>query len=530
MAKVNTKVLTVVDASGAGDELMRPLTKNAGPPLAMLQSRARALGAFRLDDMIGKFNPENITLKQRKLMRRDPMIKLGLHYRKVPLINAPRRVECDDPQIKAFVEKNLERHFTRITVQMLLAYDWGYQPIVKMFKPEIPTDWTYEDPVNHELKDVWPEKNIPAVVWDDFQALPPLGAEVVFTKDGQKFNGFKHQSFSPTLDGSGGPLIVPPEYALWVTNERDESYGDWYGYPITGYVYRYWWSYWYRFLLADRHFEQDADPPLKIEYPPGSGPDPDDPNSEVDNYVIALKVGVNLRDGATIALPSDYYESPEGDRIARGAKKWDAEFLRGGENMKAFQESFDYLDVLKLRGLMIPEQAILPVTSGGGSLVTGLGDLLTESLTIDLNWLLSIWNDDLIPQLVEQNFVDAPPCKIVVENLREEDMGKLNELIGVIASQDPAALTVDWREAAKQAGLPLQSQEQIEAAKEEAKQAAADQMEQMQKQQALKEQGNGADSTASGKKPTGAHSDRPAGTTQDKQPRRKNANPGGATG
>jgi hypothetical protein len=437
-----------------------------GPPIELLANKARGLGAYDLNGMVGRFDPERITMKQRSQMRRDPMIALGLHFRKTTLINAPWHIECEDPQIAAFVENALRAVYNRTLGQMMLALDFGYIPIVKRFQRLVP-GWTYES--DGETKDVWTEKNIPAVVWNTFQVLPPDGASVKFTEDGRSFNGFEHPLLPRSKDAVQ-PVRVPASHALWVTFNFDETFGDWYGYPITGHAFRYWWSYWYQWLLADRHMEQDADPPLKVSYPPGQSPDPDSPGTLVDNYIVALRAGQQLRDGATVAVPSDFYEIDVTGNLARGAKKWDMDFVKGGENIKAFHDSFEYLDVAKLRAIMVPDQALIGAKGSlSGNVAEAYGHAFTESQAYLMEWVDQIINDYMIPDLVEQNFIDAPPCRKVTDGFRNQDVEISGKLLEIIASNDPKALHLDYRKMVGDKNLPLLSLEDVEKAKEEAK-------------------------------------------------------------
>jgi hypothetical protein len=469
MADINTTALEAVSTRSQQDMENHPALAGAefGPPIEVLHTKRRLLNPASIEGMLGKFDPENITMHQRAQMRRDPMLALGLHFRKTTILNAPWHIECEDPQVAAFVEYALKEVYGSLLPQMMLALDYGYIPIVKRFVRVQPT-WKYEDPETREMKEVWPEKSIPAVVWNTFQVIPPDGAEPKFSNNGRTFIGFSHPYLSRAKDG-GRELTVPASHALWVTHEFNETFGDWYGYPLTGYACRFWWSYWQQWLLADRHMEQDADPPMKVSYPPGKSPDPSNPSRQIDNYYVALSAGTDLRDGATVAVPSDYYEVDATGSLARGAKKWDLEFVKGGENIKAFHDSFNYLDIAKLRALMVPEQAIIGAKgSMSGNVAETYGHAFAESQANLKAWIDQHINDYMIPDLVAQNFVDAPPCKIVTEGFRDEDMGLANRILEIVASNDPSALNLDYRKMVQDKNLPVLTIEEVEKRKEEA--------------------------------------------------------------
>jgi len=475
MATINKEGLNALSTRRQDDtQASEALTTvDYAPSLHTLQKHARVLGAFNIENQIGRFDPENITFKQRGQMRRDPMIALGLHFRKSTLVNAPWHIECDDPQIAAFADWSLRRVYTRLLTQMFMALEWGFVPIVKRFGRAVPT-LEYEDTANKTTKPVWPNGDVPAVVWRGFFPMPPEGAEAKFTSDGHTFNGFEHNLIT---NPDGTKKRVPASHSLWVTHQRDENFMDWYGYPLTGYAFRYWWSYWYQFLLADRHMEQDADPPVKASYPTGKSLDPDT-NAQVDNYVIALKAGQLLRDGATVAVPSDFYEVDATGAIARGARKWDMEFIRGGENIKAFHDSFQYLDVMKLRSMLIPDQAL---TGARGSLSGNVAETYSvafeESQALLAAWIDQHINDYLLPDLIAQNFVDPPECLKVTERFRDKDAALANRLVEIIAASDPSALEINLRKLVQGFNLPTLTQAEVEEAKKEAFERAKQQAE-----------------------------------------------------
>lgn len=427
-----------------------------GPSLRVL-SRQRAFNYWNnlVGARIGKFDPDNITMRQMAQMRRDPMMYMGLHYTKVPLLNAPWHIDCKDPQVAAFVENALRPIYNRLVMQMMASLEFGYAPIVLRFERKVP-DWVYADP-NDAFKtvDVWPNKNIPAVVWNEPRILPPRGAEVMFTPDGESYAGFRHTGL-PRDEDDPRPVEIDAQHSLWYTNQRDEEFGNWYGFPLTGYAFRYWWSYWYVWLLLDKHMETDADPPLFVRYPEGTGPDPDDPSQQVSNYEIAMKGGDALRDGATMAASSEVYIDEVSGRPT-GTYKWDAKFLTGGYNGQAFQQRLEHMEVLKLRALLVPEQALIEGAKGTGSrnVAEVYGAAFAEAQEIRKKDIDQHLNEYVIPDLVAQNFVDAPTAKIVTSGFRSADSALATQILDTIASKDPRILRIDYPALAEGEGLPV---------------------------------------------------------------------------
>src|SRR5574342_408781 len=258
-------------------------------------------------DVLGQpFSATKIPLSKLELMRRDPMISFGLMFCKVPIIRAKWKIESTDPQRAAFIENALKLIYGRFCLAYLNCLDFGYSPIVKRFEYANP-DWTYIDPATDEEKLVWPEKNVQALIWKPFIALNPRKATPKFNSKGE-FAGIDHAPGSGWQYGafsgnSGRPADIPLDWALWATNEKDSEFGSLYGYPRTGYAYRYWWSYWYKFGLSDRAFEKWGDPPFVVFHPADEGAEDEDGN-KIDFGQEALNTAEQLRSGANVAMPS----------------------------------------------------------------------------------------------------------------------------------------------------------------------------------------------------------------------------------
>lgn len=432
------------------------------PTPRVLSDVQRRLSLDLIYARIGQFDPDRITMEQRRQMRRDPMIKMGLHFTKTPLVNAPYHFEGPDPRINAFVEQAYRPVHVALVLSVLNSLDWGYSPVVKRFKLQDVSDWTYEDPQGNTKK-VWAAgKSIQAVTWNQPVALPPLGAKPLFSPDGSTFAGIKHDRLRLTDDpndpASTRPLEVPASHSLWIANEMEENFGDWYGYPQTGYAFRYWWSYWYRWLLGDRHFETDADPPLVIRVPNEYVDDPDNPDGEpISALDLGVAIGEKLRDGATIVFPSEHYTGEAGQISRLSPPKWDAQFLRGGENMKAFSDSFEYLDVMKLRSMMVPEQALVEGKGATSSrnVASVYGAIFAQSQAIRAMKLDEMRNEYMIPDLVAQNFSDPQPCKIVTTGFTNDDEQISEAILTAIATGHPEMLDLDYRQMSQSIGLPV---------------------------------------------------------------------------
>ena len=468
---VNGNMLTDVERQ----RIRQRLTRDQKPSTQLSSSYAIQWGDV-FEKLGQPFDTTSIPLSKLHQMRRDPMIAFGLLFVKVPLIRAPWYIKAGDkngprPDVACVIDNALRDIYARFVFQYCNSLDYGYSAIVKRFKLMKPP-WTYLDV---EAKDgqydklAWDEGGINALVWDTFHALPPDDAQPHWTRRGE-FNGiiYRRAEQPAWMQKEEGPnrADVPADWALWVTNEKDSVFGSLWGYPRTGYAYPYWWSYWFRWALADRHFEKDADPAMVIYYPPTEeGYDVD--GNVIDYRALALQIGEAARSGSTIALPATLVEGLDGKQT--NSREWEITTLQNVNNFAAFNEPFTYLDVAKLRSIMVPEQAFLEGRGGTSSrnVAETLGDVFFSSQAVLMEEIDSHINRFMIPQLIEANY--PPDEEItavkVTRGFQQTDVELGRQVIQLIGQTDPSSLDVDLRELLSQYGLPLKSPKQM--AKEE---------------------------------------------------------------
>jgi hypothetical protein len=377
---------------------------------------------------------------------------------KVPLIRANWYIDSTDPQRAAFVDNALRAIYGRFILAYCNCFDYGYSPIVKRFEYAQP-DWTYIDPVSGEEKDVWPDKNVKALVWKPFVALNPRKARPKFNKKGE-FAGIDHAPGTDTLAGnfggnSGRPADIPLDWALWATNEKDSEFGSLYGYPRTGYAYRYWWSYWYKFGLSDRAFEKWGDPPFVVFHPSDSGVEDEDGNA-IDFGDEALAVAEQLRSGANVAMPSSVIRGYAEDRPTN-VREWDFKQVESTTNFTALNESFEYLDVQKLRSIMVPEQSLVEGKGGTSSrnVAAEFGDVFAKSQAVVMEEIDDHINRFLIPQLLEANFgPGGASCKKITTGFDPQDVETMRNIIQGVVNSRGELLEADMQAILKHLGVP----------------------------------------------------------------------------
>lgn len=464
------------DTNGRSEEAKQKLTKRLSQD-RMPSTQASSETWVNWDAMgeiLGQpFNVSKIPLSKLEQMRRDPMISFGLMFAKIPLIRAPWYIKSSDARRAAFIDASLRRIYGRLILAYCNSFDFGYSGIVKRFEYAENLDWTYIDKSSGspEEKPIWTDSAIKPLIWKPFVALPPRQVTPHWNSSGE----FAGIDYVPTAPGAfntnvgamfpfertkGRVADIPLDWALWATNEKDSVFGSLWGYPRIGYAYRYWWSYWYKFGLADRAFEKWADPPVIVRHPSDDGLNPT--TGESVNYSQeALALAEKIRSGANASLPSDAVMGID-DR-ALNMRQWEIEQMTSETNFDALNQTFEYLDVQKLRSVMVPEQALVEGKGGSSSrnVAEIFGDLFQESQAVTMQEIDDHINRFLIPQLLEANFgPDGPTCYKVTTGFDPQDIETMRTIIGAIANKGSEQLPIDIRETLDRLGIPLVSQKE----------------------------------------------------------------------
>lgn len=450
-----------VDQAKLGTDTAR-IAKSDKAPTAQGQTQVTALAS--LSQLLSKFDVQRIPLSRLRQMRRDPIIAFALYFIQAQLLRSRWSIKCSDPQVAAFVDNALREIWPSLVQIYMNKLTFGYQPTLKRFTLANP-DWTYVDTTQQagSEKPVWDNGSVQATVFKKFVGLPPESAEPLWTPQGE-FNGINYKpALVPTSGGStqGEETNYDILSSLWFTNERESVHGSLYGYPRIGYAYRFWWSFWFNWGLADRHFEKDADPPTVVRYPAGQTLINSE-GTEISSRSMALLIGDRARSNSTIAMPSDVVVDDQGN--AKSIYEWSIEFLKGGGNFDAFHQRFEQLQIMMLRACMVPEEAFQAKGGTAGYNSTGqLLDKFAESqigLSMDLD---ADVNNYVIPQLVAANFADRlVKATKVTKGFDVEDIALAKTIITGVANSDINKLDLDVRSLMDAVGLPSLTPEQIQ--------------------------------------------------------------------
>ncbi len=447
-----------------GDGINNPLKviKDKGP--SARDSSDRWVAWAREESYLGQpFNVNTIPISKLEQMQRDPILAFGLMFIKVPLVRAPWFIQSEDPQRASFVDHALRRIYGRFILSYTNCLAFGYSPMVKRFETINP-DWKYvdiKDP-EHAEKDVWDDKSVDAITWKPFLALNPRYAAPKWTAKGD-FNGIEYTTLQSNsvynfLPPENNQTNIPLDWSMWAVNEKDSVFGSIYGYPRLGYAYRFWWSYWYKFGLADRAYEKWADPPVMVWHPAADGIGTD--GEDVDFGSAALATAEKIRGGANVAIPTSLAMAGLDER-GTTVKEWDITQLKSEANFDALNEMFKYLDIQKLRSMMVPEQALIEGNSSARNTAQAFGDIFQESQSVIMQEIDDQINRYMIPQLLELNFgPGGPTCTKVTTGFDPQDVETMRIVVQALANKEGQMPDVDMRQTLTRLGLPLVSPEE----------------------------------------------------------------------
>lgn len=442
-------------------------------------------------DVLGPpFDSERVTLYQMRQMRKDAMIAFGLHYIKVPLVRAEWHIEARDKdgpnaQVAAFIDAALRMIYARLIFQRTLALDFGFNASVKRFIMKNPggiyNDNREENPENR-IKPIWDEGSVEPIIWKAPTPLRPELVKPVFDDKTGEFAGMTYDapqvqraSTKTSRGKQKGVMEIDVYHSYWGTNAKDDEHGSIYGFPRTGHARDYWWSYKFLFQLSNRGYERVAIPPVVAYYPEGSSVIDELTGEMRPNWEIALEMADRLRSNAVAAVPSTMAEAGLGE--ASGTQRaWGFEFLETPfQALQTFDARFNYLNVMKLRSVWVPEQAFIEGEGGTSSrnVAAQMAEIFIESQALLMDEIDDEFDRYWIPQLLIVNFPEfvnnGGVARKISHGFRKEDIEFYKQVLQLVgqATPDRIANEVDFTELLRRMNTPLRDPNDLERERQE---------------------------------------------------------------
>lgn len=364
----------------------------------------------RLLESLGGYNPNEVPIRIKKRMRRDPQLRFGVELAKAPIISAPFHFECDSVEVKAllkdvFIDSGFLRNLCRTSTQ---AFEFGFANHEQLWERRDEHEVSWFVPRADGGMDRRTKKHAGLFVPQRFKDLDP--ERVALLKDeygrlaGSTFGAVvgSWQDLQNKIRKREVNVLAPSKMFLFTPVFEWQNY---WGEGQYEWAYDYW--YWQKILyaVALRWFERKADPPY-VAYAPSTTflPDPGmqddeatyDPDDETtDSLVHMSRIIERLRSAGSVTLPSEVFTDDEGRPSSTRA--YSIEEVGVKDMHPAFIEMIDHLDKKKTRAIIMPD-AILARDKQVASL--GAPDRLAELVIDHQNSSLGLLIDAIQEQVL----------------------------------------------------------------------------------------------------------------------------------
>lgn len=209
--------------------------------------------------------------------------------------------------------------------------------------------------------------------------------------------------------------------------------------------------------VADRYDERVAGAYMILHYPRGQS---DFGGTETSNAAIAKDIYDNLGGGARMIFPrpsrQDVAEAGEGNKAG-----WELEYVSDpSAKQLSFVARLQYLDKLLVRGLLMPERAILEGEHGTKAETAEQTDLAITNLELQHIMITTLTNWHSVNRVLTQNFGPkaANTVRLVAAPIQDENRAVLKDVYAEILKNPTGAMEemgkIDTDQIKDQLGVP----------------------------------------------------------------------------
>lgn len=341
---------------------------------------------------IGEYNTDRIPISTYEKMRLDPQIALATALIEFPILAQNFRIECANPKIAAVVDAALRPIYKKLIKSMLRAVQFGFATGEKVWeKVKLRIDQEGDDGKNitiHNRYTVVPKK---------VKFIHPKSVRIIRNENTEDIEFVTQTQDYYNFKGKRVPK-VHIRNMVWFA--LDDEYGNFFGSSRYKNVYQAW--YWYQIIVQFmlRYLERRGAPAAVGKAPFGFTKNSD--GEQVANIDVILEAAYALVSNSAVAIPAQYDKN--------GNELWGLKLVEDEQRGELFLEVLRYLNVLKLRGLFVPDKVGTAEGSSTNATTEGHTDihLLNEEAVTQL--VEDCLNTQVIPDIVHYNF---PPSKIV---------------------------------------------------------------------------------------------------------------------
>lgn len=269
--------------------------------------------------------------------------------------------------------------------------------------------------------------------------LKPLLQDItkILVKPTGAFGGFRQVVESGNLD-------LPLENSLLITTRVEGT--RWYGESLMEHAripYQQWID---TNTVANRYDKKVAGANFVVYYPDSTSEDSE--GTERDNVELAKEIITALEGSGSVVVPTvlvDYI----GDlnKQAKDRLGWSIELLSDGSPKQyAFVPRLQYLDVLKVRALNLPQRSILEGQFGTKAEAGVHTNLALTYMNLIHGSITRLVNQHLVDQLLELNWGPQfrGSVKLIASPLADEALGFLRKIYEAVIS-NPAGFQAEYQ-------------------------------------------------------------------------------------
>lgn len=405
------------------------------------------------------YSPDSISFQEYDEMRMDGQIRAGLTLIKLPIIQSPWSISCEDPDIAAFCKQVLTPIWPTMMRQILLGLDFGFSAFEKLWTIAYGYKVTQNQASASDSKQrIYPN----AVVLRNLLHLDPTTIYLLAYRFSGEFAGVRQYV--------ANSAVIPVEKCMIFSNEHE--FHEWYGVSRQKPCYPYWVFKKLMYDYTNVFYETYSIPTKLGRYPIGRtevGQDASGTPIFEDNRNIMHEVLRDIHNNSEVAIPNSFTEA--------GVQMWDITTLESGRTGADHMAYIDHLNLMILKSLLVPQLALEIGSSGSYSLAETQVNFFLMGEQALMDQVGQAIDTYILKQLVKYNFgPSAPEATIkfmpLSGDLRDGIMNVLMQTLGngqPIPMDDGSAVEPDWKWIAEELGIPLKvvTKEQVEQRKAE---------------------------------------------------------------
>ncbi len=281
----------------------------------------------------------------------------------------------------------------------------------------------------------------------------------ILVDDKGHFNGYRQRG----LLNAGEPVDVPVEKCLHIAFDVEGQ--NYYGVPLLENIRAAQDDWAVCNDGAKRYDAKVAGTNIQVSYPPGTGTY----NGEVvNNSVIGAAIFDGVQSSGSVLIPTTTAEVLQelNTNAVSDLYKFDVKLLEDkGKKQADFKDRLKYLDSLKVRGLLLPERALLEGQYGTKAEAgEHIGMAITNIQELD-KALVRMMNEQVVNQLVCLNFGEEVVGKVrlVATPLVDKQIGFMRTMYKELSKTDR---DIDLEAVKNQLDIPILENGSVQETKE----------------------------------------------------------------